>query len=596
MATATAPAATPAAATAAAATPFPTPAAPYTSASLYVGDLVPDVTEANLFEIFNTVGAVASIRVCRDAITRRSLGYAYVNFHSTADAERALDQLNNVPIKGKPCRIMWSQRDPASRKSGKGNIFIKNLDKSIDHKTLFDTFSQFGQILSCKIELDERNESKGYGYIQFATADQADKAISKVNNMMLAGKRVFVGPFVSHKERLVANGSKQFTNVYVKNLPESFDEEKLKALFEKYGPLKNLIIMRDDQGVSKGFGFANFENPEEAEKAVDELNNSEIEGKVVFVGRAQKKSEREAELRQKFEAIKMEHMSKYQGVNLYIKNLDDDVDDDKLRSMFDPFGTITSAKIMRDGKGNTKGFGFVCFTTPEEATKAVTEMNGKIVGHKPLYVSLAQRKDARKAQLEAQFAQRNKLIPRVGMPGAPLYANGAPMFYPQAAMVYPPQMVPRGRFAPGPSPYGQPMPNYVIVNPPSGRGGQVKNGARGGMGGGRGGRGGRQQGQPQGMPPMIPQVVPVIPQVPEQIAPSAVQQMDPEEQKNMLGERLYFLISKPQPALAGKITGMILDSCTVDEIMRLIEDSKQLDEKIDEALKVLQEHSEKQEQ
>lgn len=66
-------------------------------------------------------------------------------------AERALDTMNFDVLQGKPMRIMWSQRDPATRRSGAGNIFIKNLDKVIDNKSIFDTFSLFGNILSCKV-------------------------------------------------------------------------------------------------------------------------------------------------------------------------------------------------------------------------------------------------------------------------------------------------------------------------------------------------------------------------------------------------------------------------------------------------------------
>lgn len=51
------------------------------------------------------------------------------------------------------------------------------------------------------------------------------------------------------------------------------------------------------------------------------------------------------ELKRKFEQLKIERLNRYQGVNLYVKNLDDTIDDDRLRKEFAPFGTITSAKV-----------------------------------------------------------------------------------------------------------------------------------------------------------------------------------------------------------------------------------------------------------
>ena len=263
-------------------------------------------------------------------------------------AERALDTMNFDTIKGRPIRIMWSQRDPSLRKSGVGNVFIKNLDKTIDNKAMYDTFSAFGNILSCKVAQDENGISKGYGFVHFETEESANKSIEKVNGMLLNGRKVYVGRFVPRKEREKELGEKAklFTNVYIKNFGEDFTDDQLRTMFEKYGRITSYKIMSRDDGQSKGFGFVAFEDPEAAEAAVLDLNGKEvIEGKNIYVGRAQKKAERQQELRRRFEQLKIERMNRYQGVNLYVKNLDDSIDDDRLRKEFAQFGTITSAKV-----------------------------------------------------------------------------------------------------------------------------------------------------------------------------------------------------------------------------------------------------------
>merc|ERR1719401_584284 len=71
------------------------------------------------------------IHVCRDSVSRRSLGYAYVNYYNHVDAQHAMDKLNYVEIDGRCCRIMWNNRDRKAKASEDANIFVKNLDPSI---------------------------------------------------------------------------------------------------------------------------------------------------------------------------------------------------------------------------------------------------------------------------------------------------------------------------------------------------------------------------------------------------------------------------------------------------------------------------------
>ncbi|KAI4316685.1 hypothetical protein L6164_024640 [Bauhinia variegata] len=602
----------------------PTPGAnQFVTTSLYVGDLDQNVNDSQLYDLFNQVGQVVSVRVCRDLTSRRSLGYGYVNYSNPQDAARAIDVLNFTPLNSKPIRIMYSNRDPSIRKSGTANIFIKNLDKAIDHKALHETFSTFGNILSCKIATDASGQSKGYGFVQFDNEESAQNAIDKLNGMLLNDKQVFVGHFLRKQDRENDFSWTKFNNVYVKNLSESTTDDDLKKIFGEYGTITSAIVMRDADGKSKCFGFVNFENADDAGTAVEALNGKKFDDNEWYVGKAQKKSERELELKGKFEQSVKEAADKYQGLNLYLKNLDDTIDDDKLKELFSEFGTITSYKIMRDPNGISRGSGFVAFSIPEEVSRALAEMNGKMIAGKPLYVALAQRKEDRRARLQAQFSQMrpvamSPVAPRLPMypPGAPglgqqfLYGQAPPAIIPpQAGFGYQQQLVPGMRAG------SAPMPNFFVP--------LVQQGQHGQRPGGRRGAGPVQQPQqavplmqqqmlPRGrvyryppgrsmqdvpMPGVVGGMLPVphemagVPirdaqPMPIQALATALANAPPEQQRTMLGEALYPLVDQLEHDAAAKVTGMLLEM-DQPEVLHLIESPDALKAKVSEAMDVL---------
>lgn len=574
-------------------------AAPFVSASLYVGDLSNDVTEALLFEIFNAVGPVASVRVCRDTATRRSLGYAYVNFHRVDDAERALDTMNFKNIKARPCRIMWSQRDPSLRRSGVGNIFVKNLAKNIDNKSLYDTFSMFGNILSCKVATNAKKESLGYAFVHYENEEAAQNAIQRVDGKVISGQKVIVKPFKAKSER-TEGGTLTYTNLYVKNLPDGITKEDLDKMFAEHGTITSSHLQLDAEGKPRGFGFVGFETHEQAKAAVEALNGKDMGNeKILYVGRAQKKEERQKEMLAKFESMKQERQRKYAGVNLFVKNLAEEADDEKLRKVFGKFGTITSTRVMIDqATKRSKCFGFVCFSTPEEATRAVTELNGQMLDGKPLYVAIAQRKEHRRAQLEAQYSARRNGMPQNQMGFHPNGVAAPQMFYqggmPQRNYMYPPTMMRGGpgRFMPGPG--GPPMmgpghqPSYRLmqVQPRMGPPQEQRNRRNNPRNQHVGGHG--QPRQPRQQPQRQQQEQPPAATggAQEPLTIKALAAAPEEQRKQMIGERLFPLIQRRQPDQAGKITGMLLEMDNT-ELLHLLENSAALDDKCKEAINVL---------
>ncbi|KAL8143755.1 hypothetical protein V2J09_016787 [Rumex salicifolius] len=559
--------------------------------SLYVGDLDVNVSDSQLYDLFNQLGQVVSVRVCRDLSSRRSLGYGYVNYTNPEVAGRAIKDLNFTPLNGKPIRIMYSQRDDSIRKEGKGNVFIKNLDKTIDHKSLHSTFSTYGNILSCKVATDGNGQSKGYGFVQYNNEESAKRAIEEQDGKFLREKQVYVGPFVRRQQRENSVDKTKFSNVYVKNLSDSTSDEQLRKTFGEFGTITSAVVMADSEGKSKCFGFVNFEKADDAARAVEALNGRKVDEKEWYVGRAQKKAEREAELKNRHELSMKEVVDKYKGANLYVKNLDDSVDDDKLKELFSPFGSVASCKVMRDPNGISRGSGFVAFTTAEEASRALTEMKGKMVVGKPLYVALAQHKEDRRARLQAQFSQMLPMVmPAAVGPRMPMYplglGVGQPLYYGQGPP--PPIIPPQQQLVPGLRPGGAPaLPNFyvpMLQRPNAGT------------------RRSAQQQQPP-MQMIQQQLLPREryrhpqargpPDAPSGLSPQAVGSLatllvdaPPDTQRMLLGESLYPLVEQIEAEMAAKVTGMLLEM-DQNEVLNFLESPDALKAKVAEAMDVL---------
>ncbi|XP_010908819.1 polyadenylate-binding protein 7 isoform X2 [Elaeis guineensis] len=563
------------------------------SPALYVGDLHPAVTDSHLFDLFSSVGAVTSVRVCRDIVSGRSLGYGYVNYVSSQDASQAIEKLNHASLNGKPIRIMWSHRDPEARNSGIGNLFVKNLPDSIDNVRLHEMFEKFGNILSCKVVTMQDGKSKGYGFVQFDSEERANSAIEKLNGSIIDGKKIYVGNFIKKSERVLPDSEPKYTNLYLKNLDGDITEELIQLKFSEFGKIKNVVIAKDAEGNSKGFGFVNFENPDSARRAIKAMNGAQLASKTLYVGRAQKKEERQEILRQLFEEKREEQLRKNMASNVYVKNIDDDVDDDALREHFSQCGNIISAKVMCDDKGISKGFGFVCYSKPEEASRAVNTLHGSMFLQKPLYVAIAQRKEDRKAQLQLQFAQRMglmnqtlELIPAWRPSG--FVSASRPPFQPMQLPVVPNtqrqhrqiggQM--NGHML---SESDHSIPHICHLHQPDHSLGALKDF-----------NSHQRSGQRKYVPNrrqhemindlMVPSAASNSREL--KMLSSMLAAASPQQQKQIIGEHLFPLVQKHKPDLAAKITGMLLEMDN-SELLLLLESPESLAAKVEEAVQVL---------
>jgi polyadenylate-binding protein len=370
--------------------------------TVFLDNLGPNVAEAALFKTFNQIGVISSARVVRDPRTGKSLGQAYLNFVNPVDANRALVTMNGKLIDGRSVRIR--------RKRWETYLCVKNIPEEVSKQQLRQRFEEFGKITSCRImeEWKSKNSGhKGYGYIRFHDQRGADRAVDEANSkegLVMHGKRIDVQYYLSWKERshqMIMN-EHTYTCIHIKGYPSSWVKEDVESLFKTdrvKEPIEIDFATKED-GTSKKYSYISFDDHESAVESLKELQGRRIDNDhALVVQRLMSNFERQQVARKEWMDQKKLTHRKYKGRNLYVKNFPMDWDQNQLHDLFSKYGKVTSAKVMKDGKDESRGFGFVCFESEKSADTALSALNNFPIEDKILVVNHAELKQARKERL-----------------------------------------------------------------------------------------------------------------------------------------------------------------------------------------------------
>ncbi|XP_063277519.1 ELAV-like protein 2 isoform X2 [Prinia subflava] len=151
------------------------------------------------------------------------------------------------------------------------------------------------------------------------------------------------------------------TNLIVNYLPQNMTQEELKSLFGSIGEIESCKLVRDKiTGQSLGYGFVNYVDPKDAEKAINTLNGLRLQTKTIKVSYARPSS------------------ASIRDANLYVSGLPKTMTQKELEQLFSQYGRIITSRILVDQvTGVSRGVGFIRFDKRIEAEEAIKGLNGQ---------------------------------------------------------------------------------------------------------------------------------------------------------------------------------------------------------------------------
>lgn len=241
---------------------------------IFVGGLDRDAKEEDLRKVFGEVGEIVEVRMIMDGQSGKNKGYAFVKYADASQAKKAVTQFEKVEICGKLCG--------ASALKGNDTIFLGNIDKKWKDVDIVKLLQEAGieKIEAVTVMPDSNNvdSNRGFAFLELETNKDAQNAYKKLQKKDALGKGrnikvAWAEPLNDPDEEEM----KKVKSVYAECIPASWDEEKVKELFKKFGDIERIVLARNIKSSKrKDFAFVNYETREAAVSCIESFGKEEL--------------------------------------------------------------------------------------------------------------------------------------------------------------------------------------------------------------------------------------------------------------------------------------------------------------------------------
>ncbi|KAG8376867.1 hypothetical protein BUALT_Bualt09G0108700 [Buddleja alternifolia] len=241
---------------------------------LFVGGLDKDTNDEDIRRVFEKAGTVVDVKLVMNAKTGKNKGFAFVRFATAADAKNALAKYSKIEICGKQCGV--------SPVEGNDTIFLGNIDRKWKTEDVMQLLGKSGIDKIDKVILkgdpNNMDKNRGFAFVELETNKVAQIAFNKLQ------KNIFVKNLkirVTWAEPLIEPAEEELLkvkSVYAEYLPSSWDEDKVKEYFKRFGEIENVALAKDlPSSRRKDFAFINYTTREAALACIEAVRSERWE-------------------------------------------------------------------------------------------------------------------------------------------------------------------------------------------------------------------------------------------------------------------------------------------------------------------------------